>query len=100
VVSLIIVGMVLAGARDQDLMVSRLDAIRAQYAADAGAEMALREVVRNSDFDGDGTVGSISSDGNASNDPLIGTARVSVSRTGSTLDVVGRTSVARRREQL
>jgi hypothetical protein len=100
VVSLIIVGMVLAGARDQDLTVVRLDSVRAQYAADAGASMAVREITRNSDDDGDGVVGSISNDGNSSNDPLIGTARVSVTRAGSTLDVIGRSSNARRREQL
>ncbi len=100
VVSLIIVGMVLSGARDQDLTVSRLDAIRAQYAADAGAEMAVREVMLNTDEDGDGTIGSISDDGDSGNDPLIGPARVLVTRTGNTLDVVGRTPIAKRRQQI
>lgn len=95
-----IVGMVLGGARDLDLTVSRLETLRAMYAAEAGAEMALREVMTNADADGDGAIGAVSDDGNEANDPVIGGASVCVERTvtadGATLDVKGSTSVALR----
>ncbi len=57
---LVVVGVVLGGARDQDLSSKRLDALRAQYAAEAGANMAAREFAQNADEDGDGTMGTIS----------------------------------------
>ncbi len=60
VLQLIVVGVVLGGARDQDLTTKRLAALRAQYAAEAGVNMAAREFARNTDEDGDGTMGTIS----------------------------------------
>jgi hypothetical protein len=78
VVSLVIVGMVLGGARDQDLTIRRLETLGAFYAAEAGMNMALRESMLSVDEDGDGAVGSISNDGNAANDPVIGSGRVRV----------------------
>lgn len=44
---------------------------RARAAADAAAAMAVRELASNTDHDGDGGVGSISSDGNTGNDPTL-----------------------------
>lgn len=61
VLQLIVVGVVLGGGRDQDLTAKRIDAVRAQYAAEAGANMAAREFAANTDEDGDGTIGTISS---------------------------------------
>jgi hypothetical protein len=78
VISLVIVGMVLGGARDQDLTIRRLETLGAFYAAEAGMNMALRESMLSVDEDGDGGVGSISDDANAGNDPVIGSARVRV----------------------
>jgi len=80
VATLIILGMVFAGARDQDLTMRRLETIRAFYAAEAGANMSIREEMLNTDSDGDGAIGSISDDGNDANNPSIGPAQVKVTR--------------------
>lgn len=71
---------VLGGARDQDLGSRRVDTIRAFYAAEAGVNMAVRELMQDVDEDSDGGIGSISSDGNDANDPLLGRARLRVQR--------------------
>ncbi len=87
-ISMAIIGMVLEGARDQDLSETRMSTVRAFYAAESGVSMGLREVFVGNDLDGDGGIGSISDDGNSGNDPQIGVARVNVSReasAGSTL---------------
>jgi hypothetical protein len=75
IIQLIIVATVVAGARDQDMTVQRLDAVRAFYACESGSNMAVREWYRSLDEDGDGTIGTISNDGNAANDPALGPAR-------------------------
>ena len=78
VVQLAVVGAVLGGARDQDLTVLRIEGARAFYAAEAGANMAMREWITQTDADGDGGVGTISNDGNENNDPALGNARFNV----------------------
>ena len=78
---LAVAGMVLGGARDHDLSARRLDTVRAFYAAEAGTNMAARELMSNTDADGDGTIGSISNDSNLTNDPQLGIARVYVTKT-------------------
>lgn len=82
-VDLILVGMVLGGARDQDLTARRVETVQAFYAAESGLHMAARELGNNTDEDGDGGVGSISDDGNAANDPAIGVASVFTTLTPS-----------------
>lgn len=79
VLDLIVLGMVLGGARDQTLTSRRVETIQAFYAAESGMHMAVREVMLASDEDGDGGVGSISDDGNPGNDPTLGSASASVS---------------------
>ncbi len=74
-----ILGLALNLSRQQHLAVDRLETVRAFYAAEAGMNMAMREVVLNSDEDGDGGIGSISDDGDAGTDPTFGLAGVSVS---------------------
>ncbi|MBY0111903.1 MAG: hypothetical protein K2Y21_03715 [Phycisphaerales bacterium] len=59
VLQLLVVAVSVAGARDQDLTVRRLEASRAYYAAEAVANMAMREVARNADEDGDGGIGTV-----------------------------------------
>ena len=76
--ALMMVGVVYAGARDQDLKVLRLQDSQAQYAAEAGANMALKEIFDNLDEDGDGAVGTISNDGNVATDPTVNGAQVTV----------------------
>ncbi len=75
VMQLVVVGIVIAGARDHDLTDNRVDTVRAFYAAEAGMNMAIREILTYNDDDGDGGIGSISNDGNSANDPALGTAR-------------------------
>lgn len=97
-INLIIIGAALSGARDQDVSVRRIETVRAFYAAEAGANMAVRELYVGSDEDGDGIVGSVSDDGDDSNDPTIGAARFNVKQ-GSAPVVVrsgGRSGTARR----
>lgn len=101
VLQLIIVGAVLATARDNDLSVLRLDTVRAFYAAESGANMSIREAMEGVDEDGDGLAGSISDNGNPDDDPQLLTARVAVS--ASIVDSVtqvssnGRSGLARRK---
>jgi hypothetical protein len=54
----------------------------AVFAAESGIEMALRELNASpaSDFDSDGTIGSISNNGNASDDPQLATGACYVVR--------------------
>lgn len=79
--NLIILGVVQRSASDQDIAISQARGIQAFYAAEAAQNMALAEIMKDTDADGDGTVGSISDDGNDANNPLIGTARAKVVRT-------------------
>ena len=49
------------------------------YAAESGIEMSLRELNQSSDIDSDGTIGSISNNGNAADDPTLTSGSFSVS---------------------
>src|SRR5437762_6091018 len=53
-------------------MLGHLNTANAFYAAESGVEFALRELKTGSDLDSDGTVGSVSDDGNNNNDPGLG----------------------------
>jgi Tfp pilus assembly protein PilX len=100
-IGLVGVGMVLGGARDQDLSIQRLETVRAFYAAEAGMNMAMREMMLSSDADGDGAVGTISNDGNSENDPSVGSGRVNVTSSvaagTTTLSSNGRSGQAKRK---
>lgn len=100
VLQLVVVGVVYLGAKDQNLRNYRLEASQCQYAAEAGMNMALREVYGNADDDGDGTVGSISNDGNSANDPALNSASIivtaSVAGSVTTLVSTARTSNVKR----
>lgn len=100
ILGLIVVAVVAGGARDQDLTVKRLQTVRAFYAAEAGMNMAIRELAGGVDEDGDGSVGGISDDGDDTNDPMFGSATVSVSAAEGagelTLTSRGRAGDARR----
>lgn len=101
ILQLVIVGAVVTGARDQDTTVQRVDSSRALYAAEAGTNMGVRELMANIDADGDGAIGTVSNDGNASNDPLFITANVYVSSSNAggqtTLTAYARSNACRRR---
>ena len=99
-VNLIILSIVIGGARDHDLTIKRVETIQAFYAAEAGMNMAIREKMSNTDEDGDGAISSISDDGNAANDPTFGQAQVLVTTSAlvgpTTLTSQGRAGAARR----
>lgn len=99
-VDLIIVGMVIGGARDHDLTVKRIETIQAFYAAEAGMNMAIREIMMDIDEDADGAIGTISDDATPANDPTLGQAQVlvtsSLAAAVTTLTSQGRAGDARR----
>lgn len=87
-INIVVLGLVLGGARDQDLTARRVETIRSFYAAEAGMNMAVRELALGADEDGDATVGSISDDSDDATDPSVGSASVMVSRTDGVTDTV------------
>jgi Tfp pilus assembly protein PilX len=100
IVDLVIVGLVLSEARGHDVTVWRLDTVRAFYAAEAGMNMAMREFCLGENLDGDCSIGTISNDGDADNDPTAGTASFMATVAGSgmqrTVRGYGRSGDARR----
>ena len=110
IIDVIIVGMVLSGARHHELTIGRMDTIQAFYAAEAGANMAIRELQVDDDEDGDADpsnpipdgVGTISFDDpvDDANDPSFGSAQVVVTAviagSTTTLTSEGRSGTARR----
>lgn len=98
---IIVAAMVLSGVRGGELSARRIETARAFYAAEAGANMAVREVMRGVDEDADGRIGGVSDDSNSATDLALGTARIvaeSVSAGGTTtITVTGRAGEAARR---
>jgi hypothetical protein len=78
IVDVIVLGVVLGGAREHDLTARRLETVQAFYAAEGGMNMAIRELMENTDEDGDGGIGSVSDDGDDGNNPELGSATVYV----------------------
>jgi Tfp pilus assembly protein PilX len=101
--SLLVASMLVVQASERDVSIHRLESARALYAAEAGINMALREVYFNADHDGDGVAGTISNDGNDANDPAFNAARVIVTRVvvgpQTTYTSTGRSGDARRSAQ-
>lgn len=61
------------------------------YAAESGVEMALRELAQANDIDSDGTIGTISDNGNDADDPSLATGAVHVSSPAAlTYEATGR----------
>ena len=98
IVDLIIVGMVISQARDHDLTVRRLQTIESFYAAEAGVNMSIRELMIPLDEDGDDDgswpfgIGTISDDTNPATDPALGNAQFVVTAEANT-PVAGRTTI-------
>ena len=91
-VDLIIVGIVVGLSRDHDLTVRRMQTIEAMYAAEAGVNMSIRELMNDADEDGDGTTGTISDDSDDANDPTLGNAWFVVTAAADT-PAVGQTTL-------
>jgi hypothetical protein len=100
VVDLVIIGVVLSGSRGHDLTLRRVETVEAFYAAEAGVNMAIKEILADLDEDGDCGVGTISHDGDNVNDPTFGrasfVATVETSGTQSTIRSYGQSGSARR----
>ena len=102
-IDLIIVGIVVGLGRDHSLTVHRMQTIEALYAAEAGVNMSIREMMYDVDEDGDGTVGTVSDDSDDGTDPGVGNARFVVTAAANTpaagqttLTSAGRSGEARR----
>ena len=95
IVDLIVVSVVLSQGRDHDLTVRRLETVRAMYAAEAGVNMAIRELMEDADEDLDGTIGTISDDTIDATDPALGQANFVVTAAADT-PVVGQTTLTSR----
>ena len=91
IIDLIIIALVVGGARDHDLTIKRMQTIEAFYAAEAGMNMAYREVIEDFDEDLDGITGTISDDGVPANDPTLGNAQYYVTASHD-FPVVGETT--------
>jgi hypothetical protein len=100
IIDLVIVGLVLSGSRGDVLAVRRAETVKAFYAAEAGMNMAMREVMLDQEQDGDCKVGCISHDGDDGNDPGFGNAAwvVTASTSGAvtTIRSYGRAGSTRR----
>jgi len=83
-VDLIVIGFVLGLGRDHNLTVHRMQTLEAMYAAEAGVNMSIREMMYDVDEDGDGTAGTISDDGDDGTDPAVGNARFVVTAAADT----------------
>lgn len=101
---IIVAGIVLSGARDQELSVQRLASARSYYAADSGMHMAVREVSLGVDVDADGAIGSISNNGSSADDPRIGgtplVATAAAGGGGTLITILGSRERCGRRVQL
>ena len=59
IINVIVLSMTISQAHDHDLTVRRLETVQALYAAEAGVNMAVRELMEDDDEDADGTIGTI-----------------------------------------
>ena len=109
ILNLIVLSLTLNQAHEHDLTVRRLDTIKAFYAAEAGINMAVRELMIPADEDGDDDgawpfgIGTISDDSDDGTDPTLGTAKFVVFAVEDTpldgqtsLTSQGRSGLARR----
>jgi hypothetical protein len=100
IIDLVIVGLVVSGSRGHDMTIRRMETVEAFYAAEAGMNMAVRELMVDEDQDGDCTIGSISHDGDDGTDPGFGnSAWVVTANTAGALTTIrsyGRSGSARR----
>jgi hypothetical protein len=84
VLNLIVVGLVVGLGRDHSLTVYRMQTVEALYAAEAGMNMSIKEMMVDADEDGDGTVGTVSDDSDDDTDPSVGNARFVVTAAADT----------------
>lgn len=83
VLSIIVAAISASNSNAQRSAVLRVRADQAKQAADTAANLAIKELIDNSDHDSDGGVGSISNDANAANDPTLNSTRLWATRSDS-----------------
>ena len=89
IAELLITSAVLGSALDQDATLGRIESLRAFYAAEAGLNMSVRELMVGVDENGDGTIGTVSNDGSATSDSALeGGATFSVTISAGTPSLV------------
>ncbi|MEY3230165.1 MAG: hypothetical protein RL689_252 [Planctomycetota bacterium] len=64
----------ISGRREQDLTMRRMESMRASYAEEAAAQIAVRELVSRQDDDGDFGIGSVAG-GNIASGIIVGSSR-------------------------
>lgn len=69
--SIIVTSVIASGENEMERTVTQVQGDRALFAAESVANIAVKELMANADFDGDGTVGSVSNDNNDANDPAL-----------------------------
>jgi len=94
VTAVLVVGSTRTGRTEHDLTVSRMETMRAFYAAESAVQLALREITLGVDVDGDGVIGGISDDDDHTNNPSIGQARIHVTAEQQDAGVVVLTATA------
>jgi hypothetical protein len=84
-----LVAVAISGRREQDLTLRRMESMRAAYAEEAGAQIAVRELITQQDDDGDGIIGEVAA-GNLASGIIIGTSRAAAdaSASGSTWTIL------------
>ena len=87
---LLVGAVVMSGARDNMQSVDRFAALRAEYNAEAAANIAIRELALNSDIDGNGTIGTFNPANVATLNGGTMTSSASVSGDTTTIDIAGR----------
>lgn len=97
---LAVVAAVLGGARQAEVTLRVTEGLRANYAAEAAAQLAVRELARNVDEDGDGVVGGIASN-TAGRAFAGGTLRATATGTGTVaVAVTGANGLGARTERM
>lgn len=87
---LLVGAVVMSGARDNMQSVDRFAALRAEYNAEAAANMAIRELVLNSDIDSNGNIGTFNPANVATLNGGTMTSSASVAGNVTTIDIAGR----------
>lgn len=67
--SVVVTSVIASGENEVERIVTQVQGDRAMYAAESVATIAVKELMANVDYDGDGTIGSVSNDSNDANDP-------------------------------
>lgn len=70
-IGVVVASVISTGENESLRTVTQVQGERAALAAESAANMAVKELMADKDYDGDGTIGSVSSDSNSANDPII-----------------------------